>query len=109
MTLELPQSESVVSIDSSLSSGRSSPDSSLSTSAVDSEADFARLADNLALKSNSQGAFSFDHGSDSEYESTPVSQRRKTIHNPGSDASDTPTSRGSIKSGLRMKVSSDLL
>ncbi|CCD62711.1 MAP kinase-activating death domain protein [Caenorhabditis elegans] len=103
MTLELPQSESVVSIDSSLSSGRSSPDSSLSTSAVDSEADFARLADNLALKSNSQGAFSFDHGSDSEYESTPVSQRRKTIHNPGSDASDTPTSRGSIKSGLRMK------
>ncbi|UMM38752.1 hypothetical protein L5515_016107 [Caenorhabditis briggsae] len=103
MTLELPPSESAVSIDSSLSSGRSSPDSSLSTSAVDSEADFARLADNLALKSNSQGAFSFDHGSDSEYESTPVSQRRKTIHNPGSEASDTPTSRGSIKSGLRMK------
>ncbi|ULT79446.1 hypothetical protein L3Y34_010217 [Caenorhabditis briggsae] len=103
MTLELPPSESAVSIDSSLSSGRSSPDSSLSTSAVDSEADFARLADNLALKSNSQGAFSFDHGSDSEYESTPVSQRRKTIHNPGSEASDTPTNRGSIKSGLRMK------
>uniref|UniRef100_A0A1I7U7I1 MAP kinase-activating death domain protein n=1 Tax=Caenorhabditis tropicalis TaxID=1561998 RepID=A0A1I7U7I1_9PELO len=108
MTLELPQSESAVSIDSSLSSGRSSPDSSLSTSAVDSEADFARLADNLALKSNSQGAFSFDHGSDSEYESTPVSQRRKTIHNPGSEASDTPTSRGSIKSGLRMKGLSSL-
>ncbi|CAI2355571.1 unnamed protein product [Caenorhabditis sp. 36 PRJEB53466] len=109
MTLELPPSESAVSIGSSLSSGRSSPDSSLSTSAVDSEADFARLAENLALKSNSQGAFSFDHGSDSEYESTPVSQRRKTIHNPqGSETSDTPTSRGSLKSGLRMKGFSTL-
>ncbi|CAL2052823.1 unnamed protein product [Caenorhabditis brenneri] len=108
MALEFPQSESAVSIDSSLSSGRSSPDSSLSTSAVDSEADFARLADNLALKSNSQGAFSFDHGSDSEYESTPVSQRRKTIHNPGSETSGTPTSRGSLKSGLRMTGLSSL-
>uniref|UniRef100_A0A8R1DES0 MAP kinase-activating death domain protein n=1 Tax=Caenorhabditis japonica TaxID=281687 RepID=A0A8R1DES0_CAEJA len=104
MSLELPQSESVVSIDSSLSSGRSSPDSSLSTSAVDSEADFARLAENLALKSNSQGAFSFDHGSDSELESTPVSQKRKTLNNlQGNSASGTPT-----KPNLKMRGLSSL-
>lgn len=37
----------------------------MSTSAFDSEADFARLADNLALKSDSNGDFSFVHSSSS--------------------------------------------
>ncbi|ETN71365.1 DENN domain protein [Necator americanus] len=54
LTLELPPSDSVASIGSSISSGRSSPASSLSASAIDSEADFARLAENLALKSDSK-------------------------------------------------------
>ncbi|GMR61954.1 hypothetical protein PMAYCL1PPCAC_32149, partial [Pristionchus mayeri] len=58
LRLELPQSESALSIGSSISSG--SPSSSMSTSAIDSEADFARLAENLALKSDAKGAFSFD-------------------------------------------------
>ncbi|CAD6188935.1 unnamed protein product [Caenorhabditis auriculariae] len=106
LTLELPQSTSAVSISSSFSSGRSSPASSASASAMDSEADFARLAENLALKSNSQGAFSFDHDDD-DYESTPVSQRRKTIPT-GNDVS-TPTSKTPPnKRGMRIKGLSSL-
>ncbi|VDO98239.1 unnamed protein product [Heligmosomoides polygyrus] len=54
LTLELPPSDSVASVNSSFSSGRSSPASSVSASAIDSEADFARLAENLALKSDSK-------------------------------------------------------
>jgi hypothetical protein len=50
--LELPQCDSALSMDSSVSSGRSTPDSTVSASAMDSEADFARLAENLALKSD---------------------------------------------------------
>ena len=51
LALELPESDSVHSelADSSLSSGRSSP-CSFSTTNIDSEADFARMAENLALK-----------------------------------------------------------
>lgn len=42
---------------------RSTPSSSMSTSAMDSEADFARLAENLALKSDGKVAFiSFKRG-----------------------------------------------
>uniref|UniRef100_A0A1I8BUI1 MAP kinase-activating death domain protein n=1 Tax=Meloidogyne hapla TaxID=6305 RepID=A0A1I8BUI1_MELHA len=63
--LELPKSESKVSIDSSdISSCRSSP-----LSVVDSEADFARLAQNLALKRNAKGDFTFansGHATDEE-------------------------------------------
>uniref|UniRef100_A0AC34GSX0 MAP kinase-activating death domain protein n=1 Tax=Panagrolaimus sp. ES5 TaxID=591445 RepID=A0AC34GSX0_9BILA len=79
--LEFPQSESALSIDSSLSSGRSSPASSISASAADSEADFARLAENLALKSDSRGEFTFDHHGDdpNDSESTPVQGRRGII------------------------------
>ena len=52
LTLEFPESDSVHSlIESSQSSGRSSP-SSLSTANLDSEGDFARLAENLALKTD---------------------------------------------------------
>ncbi|VDM59907.1 unnamed protein product [Angiostrongylus costaricensis] len=54
LTLELPPNDSAASTGSSISSGRSSPTSSLSASAIDSEADFARLAENLALKSDSK-------------------------------------------------------
>ncbi|CAB3400657.1 unnamed protein product [Caenorhabditis bovis] len=103
MSLELPPSESAVSIESSISSGRSSPASSLSTSAMDSEADFARLAENLALKSNSQGSFSFDHGSDSDYETTPVSQRRKTIHSETSSVSSPVSKQSSNSKGSKLK------
>ena len=77
--LELPKSESALSIDSSLSSGRSSPASSISASAADSEADFARLAENLALKSDSRGEFTFDHSDTNDSESTPVQGRRGII------------------------------
>ncbi|EJD73703.1 MAP kinase-activating death domain-containing protein [Loa loa] len=59
LTLAIPRSESVHSAGSSTSSGQSTPSSSISTSAMDSEADFARLAENLALKSDSRGDFSF--------------------------------------------------
>ncbi|VDN56295.1 unnamed protein product [Dracunculus medinensis] len=54
LTLELPRNDSSLSIGSSLSSGRSTP-SSMSTSAMDSEADFARLAENLAIKTDAKG------------------------------------------------------
>lgn len=60
VNLELPTSESMGSIGgSSASSGRSSPSSSLgSTSAgMESEGDIARLAENLALKSDVTGHF----------------------------------------------------
>uniref|UniRef100_A0AC34Q660 MAP kinase-activating death domain protein n=1 Tax=Panagrolaimus sp. JU765 TaxID=591449 RepID=A0AC34Q660_9BILA len=77
--LEFPQSESALSIDSSLSSGRSSRASSISASAADSEADFARLAENLALKSDSKGDFSFDHSTANDAESTPVQSRRGIV------------------------------
>ncbi|VDK82304.1 unnamed protein product, partial [Onchocerca ochengi] len=72
LTLSIPRSESIHSVRSSTSSGQSTPSSSISTSAMDSEADFARLAENLALKSDSRGDFSF-HPSN---ESTPIDGRR---------------------------------
>lgn len=50
--LQLPHGLSQLSIDSSASSGRSSPASTNSEYGNDSEADFARLAENLAIKSN---------------------------------------------------------
>ncbi|VDK47699.1 unnamed protein product [Anisakis simplex] len=87
LTLELPQSESALSIGSS-SSGRSSPSSSVSTSAMDSEADFARLAENLALKSDSKGAFSFDHSD----ESTPIQNRKGMIAMKGFSSLQQPES-----------------
>jgi len=77
--LELPQSESALSIDSSISSGRSSPASSVSASAADSEADFARLAENLALKSDGKGDFAFNHSENEDTESTPMQARRGII------------------------------
>uniref|UniRef100_A0A915A4P3 MAP kinase-activating death domain protein n=1 Tax=Parascaris univalens TaxID=6257 RepID=A0A915A4P3_PARUN len=94
LTLELPQSESALSIGSSLSSGRSSPSSSVSTSAMDSEADFARLAENLALKSDSKGDFSFDHSD----ENTPVQNRKglatgRGLNSQPESAGSTPTNR----------------
>ncbi|WKY14190.1 hypothetical protein Q1695_000048 [Nippostrongylus brasiliensis] len=105
LTLELPPSESAASVGSSLSSGRSSPASSVSASAIDSEADFARLAENLALKSDSKGAFTFDHADREDAEATPVSQRRRQV---ASEVS-TPTS---IKTpplkGMRIKGLSSL-
>ncbi|EPB80004.1 DENN domain protein [Ancylostoma ceylanicum] len=102
LTLELPPSDSVASIGSSISSGRSSPASSLSASAIDSEADFARLAENLALKSDSKVcAFSFDHGDDEDFETTPVSQRKKPVTSEVS----TPTSvKTPPLKGMRIKV-----
>ncbi|CAG9540111.1 unnamed protein product [Cercopithifilaria johnstoni] len=72
LTLAIPRSESVQSVNSSTSSGRSTPSSSISTSAMDSEADFARLAENLALKSDSKGDFSFNPSN----ESTPLNDRQ---------------------------------
>ncbi|KAK6759878.1 hypothetical protein RB195_021445 [Necator americanus] len=105
LTLELPPSDSVASIGSSISSGRSSPASSLSASAIDSEADFARLAENLALKSDSKGAFSFDHGDDEDFETTPVSQRKKTV----TSELSTPTSvKTPPLKGMRIKGLSSL-
>ncbi|VDM46070.1 unnamed protein product, partial [Toxocara canis] len=104
LTLELPQSESALSIGSSLSSGRSSPSSSVSTSAMDSEADFARLAENLALKSDSKGDFSFDHSD----ENTPIQNRKRTLVGRGilsqpESASSTPTSRTPPLKAVGMK------
>lgn len=60
-----------------------SPSSSMSTSAIDSEADFARLAENLALKSDAKGAFSFDPSTISVASST----RRSSV---SSDVDTTP-------------------
>ncbi|CAJ0563972.1 unnamed protein product, partial [Mesorhabditis spiculigera] len=80
LNLEIPASESAVSLGSSISSGHSSPSSSRSASAQDSEADFARLAENLALKSDAKGAFSFDHEDDEE-EHTPLSSLTDTSGN----------------------------
>uniref|UniRef100_A0A7I4XT80 MAP kinase-activating death domain protein n=1 Tax=Haemonchus contortus TaxID=6289 RepID=A0A7I4XT80_HAECO len=75
LSLELPPSESATSVESSFSSGRSSPTSSVSASAVDSEADFAKLAENLALQSDSKGDFSFVHEERNGIEKTPVFQK----------------------------------
>ncbi|VDO57673.1 unnamed protein product [Haemonchus placei] len=88
LTLELPNSESVTSVESSFSSGRSSPTSSVSASAVDSEADFAKLAENLALQSDSKGDFSFVHEERNGIEKTPVFQK----HWQGASNVSTPTS-----------------
>ncbi|PAV73893.1 hypothetical protein WR25_16074 [Diploscapter pachys] len=94
VSLELPLSESRVSIGSSISSGRSSPASSMSASAIDSEADFAKLAENLALKSNSEGDFAFDHTADDEdVESTPISHRKKVQTTSMNSEADTPTQK----------------
>uniref|UniRef100_A0A7E4W4U7 MAP kinase-activating death domain protein n=1 Tax=Panagrellus redivivus TaxID=6233 RepID=A0A7E4W4U7_PANRE len=97
--LELPHNESALSIDSSASSGRSSPTSSVSA-AADSEADFARLAENLALKSDGKGEFSFDHSGTDDNEGTPVQGRRGIIvtskifaNNANHSSATTPTNR----------------
>ncbi|VDK89012.1 unnamed protein product [Litomosoides sigmodontis] len=74
LTLAIPRSESLHSVCSSTSSGQSTPSSSVSTSAMDSEADFARLAENLALKSDRRGDFSFHPSNDS----TPVNDRQSS-------------------------------
>ncbi|CAD5219985.1 unnamed protein product [Bursaphelenchus xylophilus] len=91
--LQLPTSMSRLSMDSSISSGRSSPASTNSEAGNDSEADFARLAENLAIKSNEKGDFDFDHVMDSK-ESTPV-QNRKVPLGPSvlSSTSSTPTTK----------------
>ncbi|KAI6187935.1 MAP kinase-activating death domain-containing protein [Aphelenchoides besseyi] len=78
--LQLPSSLSHHSMESSASSGRSSPVSSNSPSANNSEADIARLAENLAIKSNEKGEFAFDRPTDSS-DSTPVQSRRSFAHN----------------------------
>ncbi|VDO55739.1 unnamed protein product, partial [Haemonchus placei] len=88
LTLELPPSESVTSVGSSFSSGRSSPTSSVSASAVDSEADFAKLAENLAFQSDSKGDFSFVHGERNGNEKSPVFRK----HWQGAFDLSTPTS-----------------
>uniref|UniRef100_A0A915NF16 MAP kinase-activating death domain protein n=1 Tax=Meloidogyne floridensis TaxID=298350 RepID=A0A915NF16_9BILA len=74
--LELPKSESKMSIDSSdISSCRSSP-----LSVVDSEADFARLAQNLALKRNAKGDFTFaNSGHATDEETTTVCENSSSI------------------------------
>ncbi|VDM95490.1 unnamed protein product [Thelazia callipaeda] len=74
VALAMPKSYSAHSVGSYTSSGGSTPSSSVSTSAMDSEADFARLAENLALKSDSRGDFSFHRSSDS----TPINDYRST-------------------------------
>ncbi|KAI1725545.1 DENN (AEX-3) domain-containing protein [Ditylenchus destructor] len=95
--LRIPLSESALSIESSISSGRSSPASSMSASAMDSEADFARLADNLALKSDSKGDFTFDHSSQSNFTMDTNSQsqtgRRGSLASIISSTSSTPTAK----------------
>uniref|UniRef100_A0A1I7XDV4 UDENN domain-containing protein n=1 Tax=Heterorhabditis bacteriophora TaxID=37862 RepID=A0A1I7XDV4_HETBA len=54
----------------------------------------------FTIKSKLQGAFSFDHGDDEEFEMTPVSQRRKTV---ASEVS-TPTSvKTPPLKGMRIK------
>uniref|UniRef100_A0A914E0Z3 MAP kinase-activating death domain protein n=1 Tax=Acrobeloides nanus TaxID=290746 RepID=A0A914E0Z3_9BILA len=96
--LELPLSASALSIDSPLSSGLSSPASSVSASALDSEADFARFAENLALKSDEKGAFTFDKTIE-DMEGTPLQSRRATVAGgkmfspPDDSATSTPTTR----------------
>uniref|UniRef100_A0A915DNJ7 MAP kinase-activating death domain protein n=1 Tax=Ditylenchus dipsaci TaxID=166011 RepID=A0A915DNJ7_9BILA len=85
--------ESALSIESSISSGRSSPASSLSASAIDSEADFARLADNLALKSDSKGDFTFDHENDTYSHESQYSGRRSSLTSAVSSTSSTPTGK----------------
>uniref|UniRef100_A0A1I7Z584 MAP kinase-activating death domain protein n=1 Tax=Steinernema glaseri TaxID=37863 RepID=A0A1I7Z584_9BILA len=103
LRLELPLSDSAQSIHSSASSGRSSPGSSVSASAFDSEADIAKMAANLVLKSDSKGDFSFDHSGEPLMQTdlndnTPI-QSRKGISNakamlsqPNSNSS-TPTNK----------------
>ncbi|MCP9265477.1 MAP kinase-activating death domain protein [Dirofilaria immitis] len=98
LTLAIPKSESIHSIGSSTSSGQSTPSSSISTSAMDSEADFARLAENLALKSDSRGDFSF-HPSN---ESTPIndcqfSTSRRLSSQSGSSTSTTTNKTPPLK------------
>lgn len=66
----------------------------MSASAIDSEADFAKLAENLALKSNSEGDFAFDHTADDEdVESTPISHRKKVQAASMNSEADTPTQK----------------
>ncbi|VIO87749.1 Regulator of presynaptic activity aex-3, putative [Brugia malayi] len=93
LTLAIPRSESVHSVHSSTSSGQSTPSSSISTSAMDSEADFARLADNLALKSDSRGDFSFRPSN----ESTPINDRQTLASRRLSSQSGSSTSTATNK------------
>uniref|UniRef100_A0A914WGL6 MAP kinase-activating death domain protein n=1 Tax=Plectus sambesii TaxID=2011161 RepID=A0A914WGL6_9BILA len=112
LAFELPESESAQSIGSSASSGRSSPASSLSTSAMDSEADFARLADNLALKSDGKGDFSFDRSAEYDSKSETPVQSRRPLPSPlqkvalaqsqSGSSSSTPTNKTPpIKTGIK--------
>ncbi|KJH48733.1 DENN domain protein [Dictyocaulus viviparus] len=105
LTLELPPSDSATSLGSSISSGRSSPESSPSASALDSEADFARLAENLALKSDSKGSFSFDHADDGNSEMTPISQRRKLSND---KVHSSKSAKSTALKGMRIKGLSSL-
>uniref|UniRef100_A0AC35U4W9 MAP kinase-activating death domain protein n=1 Tax=Rhabditophanes sp. KR3021 TaxID=114890 RepID=A0AC35U4W9_9BILA len=59
LKLEVPNSASFQSFCSSMSSGRTTPDSS-SDPALDSEPDFARMAKNMVLKRNEKGDFAFE-------------------------------------------------
>uniref|UniRef100_A0A915PNB8 MAP kinase-activating death domain protein n=1 Tax=Setaria digitata TaxID=48799 RepID=A0A915PNB8_9BILA len=98
LTLAIPKSESIHSADSSTSSGRSTPSSSISTSAMDSEADFARLAENLALKSDCRGDFSFHPLN----ETTPVNDRhsltsRRLSSQSGSSTGTTTSKTSPLK------------
>ncbi|TMS37002.1 hypothetical protein L596_004034 [Steinernema carpocapsae] len=104
LRLELPLSDSAQSIHSSASSGRSSPGSSVSASAFDSEADIARMAANLVLKSDSKGDFSFDHSGEpliqtDHNDNTPIQNRKgivlttKTMLSQPNSNSSTPTNK----------------
>ncbi|KAK0397445.1 hypothetical protein QR680_002130 [Steinernema hermaphroditum] len=104
LRLELPLSDSAQSIHSSASSGRSSPGSSVSASAFDSEADIARMAANLVLKSDSKGDFSFDHSGEPLIQTdlndnTPIQTRKgiasttKAILSQPNSNSSTPTNK----------------
>ncbi|CAJ0938342.1 unnamed protein product, partial [Mesorhabditis belari] len=105
LNLEIPPSETVASFGSSVSSGHSSPSSSRSASALDSEADFARLAENLALKSDAKGAFSFDH-EDDDAESTPIQNRRKTLQSEANTENNTPTTKTPLSNKGKLKLTS---
>uniref|UniRef100_A0AAF5I3S8 MAP kinase-activating death domain protein n=1 Tax=Strongyloides stercoralis TaxID=6248 RepID=A0AAF5I3S8_STRER len=59
--LEIPDNISVKSYGSSVSSGRSTPDSESDVSAIDSEPDFARMAKNMVLKRDDKGYMAFEN------------------------------------------------
>ncbi|CAI4223935.1 unnamed protein product [Auanema sp. JU1783] len=105
LTLKLPEKDKD-EVESTISSGRSTP----SSAGDGSEADFARLADNMVIKSNSKGKFAFEHGDDDDIdvESTPIAKKRHGDVN-GKEGSAASDSDGSVKKrGLRIKGLSTL-